>query len=50
MEGNYADVTVTFRVEAQDCKEAIERVEAALGDPDDSLAADWPTIERVERA
>lgn len=43
---DYADITVTFRVEAADCKEAIEQVEATLGENDD-LAVDWPTIEMV---
>ena len=44
---DYVDVTATFRVEAVDCKEAIELVEHALGAEDDSVAVDWPTIEKV---
>lgn len=45
---DYVDVTLTMRVEASDCQEAIEKVEGELGQRDD-LAIDWPTVERVVR-
>jgi hypothetical protein len=48
MSKQYVDITATFTVEAVDCKEAIEQVEAGLGEHD-ALAVDWPTIEQAKR-
>lgn len=45
----YVDITIEFRTEAHDIKEAIENVEDELGESDD-LAIDWPTIVRAEIA